>query len=48
MADATEPGADPGDARAAIERYRDLAKYLITVFAAVGGLGATENTDGYQ
>lgn len=38
MPDANALGADPGDARAAIERYRDLAKYLITVFAAVGGL----------
>lgn len=38
MPDSTALVADPGDARAAIERYRDLAKYLITVFAAVGGL----------
>jgi hypothetical protein len=38
MPDASEPQADPGDPGAAIERYRDLAKYLITVFAAVGGL----------
>ncbi len=38
MAAQTEPRADPGDPSAAIERYRDLAKYLVAVFAAVGGL----------
>jgi hypothetical protein len=34
----SEAQADPSGARDAIERYRDLAKYLITVFAAIGGL----------
>jgi hypothetical protein len=33
-----EPREDPGGARAAVNRYRDLAKYLIGVFAAVAGL----------
>jgi hypothetical protein len=28
---------DPSGVRAAIDRYRDLAKYLITIFAAIGG-----------
>lgn len=32
------PQVDPGGVQAAIDRYRDLAKYLITIFAAVGGL----------
>jgi hypothetical protein len=35
---ADEPRPDPGDVGSAIERYRDLAKYLITIFAAVGAL----------
>lgn len=38
---AAEPGGiqpDPGGIQAAIDRYRDLAKYLITIFAAVGGV----------
>jgi hypothetical protein len=30
--------SDPSGVRAAIERFRDLAKYLVTVFAAIGGL----------
>jgi hypothetical protein len=29
---------DPGGIQAAIDRYRDLAKYLITIFAGVGAL----------
>ena len=29
---------DPGDVQVAIDRYRDLAKYLITIFAGVGAL----------
>jgi hypothetical protein len=37
------PGAgeirpDPGGVQSAIDRYRDLAKYLITIFAGVGAL----------
>lgn len=32
------PQVDPGGVQAAIDRFRDLAKYLITIFAAVGGL----------
>jgi hypothetical protein len=34
----TETQQDPGGVQAAIDRYRDLAKYLITVFAGVGAL----------
>lgn len=37
MTDA-EPHEDPGGVQAAVNRYRDLAKYLIGVFAAVAGL----------
>jgi hypothetical protein len=33
-----EPHADPGGVQAAIDRYRDLAKYLVGIFAAIGGL----------
>jgi hypothetical protein len=33
-----EQRSDPSGVQAAIERYRDLAKYLITIFAGVGGL----------
>lgn len=36
-----ESGVDPGGVEAAINRYRDLAKYLVTIFAAVGALLAT-------
>lgn len=36
--DAAERGVDPGNIPLAIERYRDLAKYLVGIFAAVGGL----------
>jgi hypothetical protein len=32
------PQVDPGGVQAAIDRYRDLAKYLVTIFAAIGGL----------
>jgi hypothetical protein len=35
---ADEPSADPGGAQAAVNRYRDLAKYLVTIFAAIGAL----------
>lgn len=41
MADAdaiTQPQADPSGVRSAIDHYRDLAKYLITIFAGIGGL----------
>jgi hypothetical protein len=39
MAEATaSPQPDPGGIQAAIDRYRDLAKYAVTIFAAVGGL----------
>lgn len=33
-----DPVPDPGGAQEAIERYRDLAKYLIAIFAAVGAV----------
>lgn len=33
-----EPRDDPGGVQAAIDRYRDLAKYLVGIFAAIGGL----------
>ena len=36
--EAGEVHPDPGDVQSAIDRYRDLAKYLITIFAAVGAL----------
>lgn len=35
---AKEPHPDPGGAVAAINRHRDIAKYLVGVFAAIGGL----------
>jgi hypothetical protein len=35
-ADGVRP--DPGGVQAAIDRYRDLAKYLITIFAGVGAV----------
>ena len=35
---ADEPNKDPGGVEAAINRYRDLAKYLVTIFAAIGAL----------
>lgn len=38
MAKTSEVQPDPSGVQAAIERYRDLAKYLVTVFAAIGGL----------
>jgi hypothetical protein len=38
MPKATESQPDPGGLQAAVDRYRDLAKYLITVFAGVGAL----------
>jgi hypothetical protein len=39
VADVTaSPQPDPGGVQSAIDRYRDLAKYLVTVFAAIGGL----------
>lgn len=38
MTTPAEPQADPGGAQAAIDRYRDIAKYLITIFAGVGAL----------
>lgn len=34
----SSPQVDPGGVQAAIDRFRDLAKYLVTIFAAVGGL----------
>jgi hypothetical protein len=34
----SEQRPDPGNTADAINRYRDLAKWLITVFAAIGGL----------
>lgn len=34
----SSPQVDPGGVQAAIDRFRDLAKYLITIFAAIGGL----------
>lgn len=33
-----EPKPDPGDPQKAIDRYRELAKYLVTIFAGVGAL----------
>jgi hypothetical protein len=41
MADDSHTGEvrpDPGGVQTAIDRYRDLAKYLITIFAGVGAL----------
>lgn len=38
MSTTSEPQPDPGGAQTAIDRYRELAKYLITIFAAVAGL----------
>lgn len=38
MTTPAEPQADPGGVQAAIDRYRDIAKYLITIFAGVGAL----------
>lgn len=35
---AAEHLPDPDGVRAGIERYRELAKYLVTIFAGVGGL----------
>ena len=34
--DAAERGVDPGNIPLAIERYRDLAKYLVGIFATIG------------
>jgi hypothetical protein len=36
--DARDTRPDPGGIQSAIDRYRDLAKYLITIFAGVGAL----------
>jgi hypothetical protein len=36
--DAPDTRPDPGGIQSAIDRYRDLAKYLITIFAGVGAL----------
>ena len=36
--DAPDIRPDPGGVQSAIDRYRDLAKYLITIFAGVGAL----------
>src|SRR5213075_1286979 len=33
-----EEASDPGGPDAAVNRYRDLTKYLVTIFAAVGAL----------
>lgn len=38
MPDADEPRPDPAGVNASINRYRELAKYLITIFAGVGAL----------
>jgi hypothetical protein len=38
MAEVGDVRPDPGGVQAAIDRYRDLAKYLITIFAGVGAL----------
>lgn len=35
---ATERHPDPGSVRVAIDRHRDIAKYLVGIFAAIGGL----------
>lgn len=35
---ATEPHEDPTGIQGAIDRHRDIAKYLVGIFAAIGGL----------
>jgi hypothetical protein len=35
---AGQQAEDPGGATAAIDRYRELAKYVVTIFAAIGAL----------
>jgi hypothetical protein len=36
-----EPAEDPSGAKAAVDRYRELAKYVVTIFAAIGVLLTT-------